>query len=403
MTRRLYYDAPTLCTCDARIVARRETERGPAVRLDQTIFYPTSGGQPHDTGELAGIPVVDVWDEEDGAIWHLLTAMPAADAVTGTIDWRRRFDHMQQHTGQHVLSAAFVAVIGAQTVGFHLGTDASTIDLDCPNLTWETAFRIEDEANRIVWENRPVTIHTVTPDDLGNIPLRKPPQVTGNIRVIWVEGYDASACGGTHVQATGEIGLIKITGLERYKGGTRVTFLCGERALRDYRRALHTLREASNTLSLGQGEVPQAIVRLQDELQTVRRALNKAQSQLLEFEAERLWEATPEVEGVRRIIAHWTERPFTDARFIANRLRERPRTLLLLAVTEGKDVRLVVARSDDLPSYNAGVILQKVVSALGGRGGGSPTIAQGGAALHPHTVIMAVLQQAGSHGELEIG
>ncbi|HOT92472.1 MAG TPA: DHHA1 domain-containing protein [Anaerolineae bacterium] len=395
MTRRLYYDAPTLRTFDAHIVARRETERGPAVQLDQTAFYPTSGGQPHDTGELAGIPVIDVWDEEDGTIWHLLTAMPVADAVTGTIDWGRRFDHMQQHTGQHLLSAAFVAVMGAQTVGFHLGTEASTIDLDCPQLSWEAAFQVEDEVNRIVWENRPVTIHTVTHDDLRNIPLRKPPQVTGNIRVIWVEGYDASACGGTHVQATGEVGLIKITGLERYKGGVRVTFLCGERALRDYRRALHTLREAGNALSIGQDEVPQAVTRLQDELQTARRALNKAQSQLLEFEADHLWETTPEVEGVRRIIAHWIGRPFADARFIANRLRERPRTLLLLAVTEEKDVRLVVARSDDLPQYNAGAMLREVAGALGGRGGGSPALAQGGAALHPHETIMAVLQQAG--------
>ncbi len=399
MTRRLYYNAPTLRAFDARIVARRVTERGPAVQLDQTAFYPTSGGQPHDTGSIAGIPVVDVWDEEDGAIWHLLTAMPTLDAINGVIDWPRRFDHMQQHTGQHLLSAAFVAGVQAQTVGFHLGTDASTIDLDYPQLTWDIAFQIEDEVNRVVWENRTVTIHTVTRDALGDIPLRKPPQVTGDIRVIWVEGYDASACGGTHVHATGEIGLIKITGIERYKGGARVTFLCGERALRDYRRALHTLRETGSALSMSQDEVPQAVVRLQDELQTARRALNKAQSQLLEFEADRLWEETPEVDGVRRIITHWNERIFADARFIANRLRERPRTLLLLAVTEEKGVRLVVARSEDLPHYDAGAILRDVTGALGGRGGGSPAIAQGGAELHPHETIVEALRRAGGSGD----
>jgi len=400
MTRRLYYDDATLVTFDARIVAQRETERGLAVQLDQTAFYPTSGGQPHDTGTLAGIPVVDVWDEEDvggpGAVWHLLEAGAAAvgDTVTGVIDWARRFDHMQQHTGQHILSAACVELYQGNTVGFHLGSEASTIDLDLPQFSWEAAFKVEDAVNRVIWENRPVTIHTVTRDDLGNIPLRKPPKVTGDIRVIWVEGYDASACGGTHVRTTAEIGLLKITGIERYKGGVRVGFLCGGRALRDYRRVLHALRTASNDLSVAQDEVPQTVTRLQEELQATRRTLNKAQSHLLEFEADRLWEATPEVDGIRRIGVHWTERPFADARAIAGRLRERPRTLLLLAVSEADGVRLVCARSDDLSHVDAGAILREVTQALGGRGGGSPSIAQGGAPVHAHEAIAALIQSS---------
>ncbi len=410
MTRRLYYDDAALVTFDARIVARRETERGLAVQLDQTAFYPTSGGQPHDTGTLAGIPVVDVWDEEaagiPGEVWHLLEAMPMTtigDTVHGIIDWPRRFDHMQQHTGQHILSAACVELYQANTVGFHLGGEASTIDLDIPQLAWEAAFEVEDAANRVIWENRPVTIHTVTRDDLGDVadedirPLRKPPQVTGDIRVIWVEGYDASACGGTHVRTTGEIGLLKITGIERYKGGVRLTFLCGGRALRDYRRVLHALRAASSDLSVAQDEVPQTVARLQEELQTTRRALNKAQSHLLELEADRLWEATPETDGVRRIGVHWTDRPFADARAIAGRLRERPRTLLLLAVSETDGVRLVCARSDDLPHVDAGAMLREVTQALGGRGGGSPSIAQGGAPVHTADVIMTIIRGSLDH------
>ena len=401
MTHRLYYDDATLVTFDARIVAQQETARGPAVQLDRTAFYPTSGGQPHDTGILAGIRVVDVWDEEDagipGAIWHLLATTPPAgsDTITGIIDWPRRFDHMQQHTGQHILSAACVELFQGNTVGFHLGSEASTIDLDLPHLSWEAAFKVEDAVNRVIWDNRPVTIHTVTRDNLGNIPLRKPPQVTGDIRVVWVEGYDASACGGTHVRTTGEIGLLKITGIERYKGGVRITFLCGERALHDYRRALHALRTTGNALSVAQDEVPQTVARLQEELQTTRRALNKAQGHLLEFEAGGLWEATPEIDGVRRIIVHWTDRPFAGARAIAGRLRERPRTLLLLAVSEDDGVRLVCARSDDLPQVDAGAILREVVQALDGRGGGSPSIAQGGAPAHPHETIMEIMQQYG--------
>lgn len=400
MTRRLYYDDATVVTFDARIVARQETARGPAVQLDQTAFYPTSGGQPHDTGTLAGIPVVDVWDKENGEVWHLLEAMPAAavgDTVSGEVDWPRRFDHMQQHTGQHILSAACVELYQGNTVGFHLGSEASTIDLDLPQLSWEAAFKVEDAVNRVIWENRPVTIHTVTRDDLGDIPLRKPPQVTGDIRVIWVEGYDASACGGTHVRTTGEIGLLKITGIERYKGGVRVTFLCGGRALRDYRRVLHALRAASSDLSVAQDEVPQTVARLQEELQTARRALNKSQSQLLEFEADRLWEATPEVDEVRRIGVHWTDRPFADARAIAGRLRERPRTLLMLSVSEEDGVRLVCARSEDLPHVDAGAVLREVTQALGGRGGGSPSIAQGGAPSHTADVIMTNIQASLNH------
>jgi len=399
VTQRLYYDNATLVDFDAHIVARRETERGPAVQLDRTAFYPTSGGQPHDTGTLAGIPVVDVWNEEEagppGTVWHLLGATPVAaddETVHGIIDWARRFDHMQQHTGQHILSAACVELYQGNTVGFHLGSAASTIDLDIPQLSWEAAFRIEDAVNRVIWENRPVTIHTVTHDDLKDMPLRKPPQVTGDIRVIWVEGYDVSACGGTHVRSTGEIGLLKITGIERYKGGVRVAFLCGGRALRDYRRVLHALRETSSDLSVAQDEVPQTVVRLQEELQTTRRALSKAQGQLLDFEADHLWEATPEIDGVRRIGVHWIDRPFADARAIAGRLRERPRTLLLLAVSEADGARLVCARSDDLPHVDAGAILREVTQALGGRGGGSPSIAQGGAPVHPADVIMATIQ-----------
>jgi alanyl-tRNA synthetase len=400
VTRRLYYDDATLVAFDARIVAHQETGRGLAVQLDRTAFYPTSGGQPHDTGTLAGIPVVDVWDTVEGEVWHLLEAMPAAaigdtvsgDTVSGVVDWPRRFDHMQQHTGQHILSAACVELFQGNTVGFHLGSETSTIDLDLSQLSWEAAFTVEDAVNRVIWENRPVTIHTVTRDDLGNIPLRKPPQVTGDIRVIWVEGYDASACGGTHIRSTAEIGLLKITGIERYKGGVRVTFLCGERALRDYRRALHALRAASSDLSVAQDEVPQAVARLQEELQIARRALNKAQGQLLEFEADRLWEAMPEVDGVRRIGIHWTDRPFTDARVIAGRLRERPRTLLLLAASEADGVRLVCARSDDLPHIDAGSILREVTQALGGRGGGSPSIAQGGAPAQPAATMTALIQ-----------
>ncbi len=394
MTNRLYYQDATLRTFTARVVARQDTARGPAVQLDQTAFYPTSGGQPHDTGALNGSAVLDVWEDDDGAVWHLLAQAIAADEVTGEIDWARRFDHMQQHTGQHLLSEEFMRAHNAQTIGFHLGSEASTIDLDIPHLSWEHASRVEDAVNRIVWENRAVNIHFVTRDELANIPLRKPPQVTGEIRVIWVADYDASACGGTHVSRTGEIGIVKITGIERYKGGVRVEFLCGARALRDYQRALRMLQRTSAALSVHQDELHDAVTRIQDDAKSAHKALEQARGELMEVAADRLWEETPAEDGIKRIVAHWDDRTFADARVIAARLRERSRTLLLLAVTEEKGVRLVCARSANLPDVNAGTILRAALDPLEGRGGGPPEIAQGGAPHHTHDEIMDALARA---------
>lgn len=310
------------------------------------------------------------------------------DSVIGHVDEARRFDHMQQHTGQHLLSAGFYNRCRANTIGFHLGSELSTIDLDMEELSWEIAASVEVEVNAVVWDNRPVTIYNVTNEDLKQIPLRKPPTVTGNIRVIWVKDYDASACGGTHVQSTGEVGIIKISGIERYKGGVRVAFLCGKRAFLDYQNSFHALQLTGTALSVARTEVPKAVSRLQDELATYKRAYNKAQSALLDIEADRIWQGTPEVEGVRFLRIHWTDRTFADIRRIANQLRVRPGTLLLFAVTEGNGVRLLCARSDDLPVYNARRILDLALDKLGGRGGGSPIMAQGGSPIFSHEEIL---------------
>ena len=250
MTLRLYHADSTLRDFTARIVARRDTERGPAVRLDRTAFYPTAGGQPHDTGTLNDVRVRDVWDEDDGAVWHLLERGVDGDAVTGAIDWERRFDHMQQHTGQHLLSAGFVRLLDAPTVSFHLGTDESTIDLTVPALDWEDAFRVEAEVNRVIWEDRPVDVRVFGEDEIHAVPLRKPPQVRGAIRVVWVRDVDASACSGTHVPRTGVLGIVKIVRLERYKGGMRAGFLCGARALAHYQRTLRGLQTVGTDLSV---------------------------------------------------------------------------------------------------------------------------------------------------------
>jgi alanyl-tRNA synthetase len=391
MTERLYHADSSLREFTARVVKRTPGERGPVVVLDRTAFYPTSGGQPHDTGTLDEIAVLDVWEDDDGAVAHLLERVPDGDEVRGVIDWERRFDHMQQHTGQHLLSAGFVHLLAAPTVSFHLGSEDSTIDLNVPELDWESAFRVEADVNRVIWENRPVEVHVVDEADIHTMPLRRPPKVRGTIRVIWIKGYEAAACGGTHVQRTGAVGVLKITRLERYKGGIRVGFLCGGRALADYQRVLRTVQEASADLSVHPGQLVDAVGRLRSDAKEASRAARAAENALMALEAERLWRETAEVDGVRRVVAYFADRTFDQARAIAAHACSRSRTLALLAVGDAKGVRLVCQRSDDLPHLDAADILSRAAHSLGGRAGGMASLAQGGApAVSEETVLRAM-------------
>ncbi len=405
-TVRLYYTDATLWEFQTTVrevgtlVGEDGAER-PAVRLDRTAFYPTSGGQPYDLGTLERIPVVEVLEDATGEIWHLLgaTGLATSQVVHGIIDWQRRFDHMQQHTGQHLLSAAFEDACAARTIGFHLGAITSTIDLDIggvgsPELTWDKVFAVESAVNALVWQNRPVLVKIVDEDTIATIPLRKPPAVKGEIRVVWVEDYDASACGGTHVSATGAVGLIKVTSLERYKGGVRVGFVCGGRALRHYQTALHTLQTASLALSVGPDDLVPAIARLEEEARTLRRDVRRLRETMLDDEAGALWTGARLLDGVRVVVAHWADRDLAEVRALAGRLRQRNGALLLFAVTNEGAVHLLVARSDDLGALHAGVILRSALDELGGRGGGSATLAQGGTSAQPPDTILAALQRA---------
>ncbi len=401
MTEKLYYRDAGQLTFTTRLREQRETARGPVVRLEATAFYPTSGGQPHDLGTLNGVAVLDVWNDDQGEIWHLLTAPLDIPQVTGHVDAERRRDHRQQHSGQHLLSAACRRLLGAATIGFHLGSESSTIDLDLPQLQWEEAFHLEDEVNRLIWENRAVSARFVSDAELEALALRKEPQVEGAVRIVSVEGYDATPCGGTHVARTGEIGLLKITGLERYKGGTRVTFRCGERALTDYRRGLRLLQTLSTELTVGQEELPAAVARLQEEARTTRHALHQAQDALLAAEATKIWNAAPpEKAEVRILRRHWPQRDFGEVQGLARRLRERPRTVVLFATGAEEGVRFVCARSDDLPEVDAEQLLRRLAAPLDGRGGGSPALAQGGAPPTSHENVADALKGITVHPKL---
>jgi alanyl-tRNA synthetase len=400
MTKRLYYSDSKLREFEAEIVAQKPVEREikearQAVRLDRTAFYPTSGGQPHDVGTLNGTPVLDVWEDDQGDIWHGISRPLAAEsgAVVGSIDWIRRFDHMQQHSGQHLLSAAFDAELGARTVGFHMSDEESTVDLDVSDLTWETVFRVEDAVNGMIWADHPVEIRMIAQSQVDDVDLRKPPTVTGTIRVITMGPYDASACGGTHVTRTGEVGAVKVVNFTNYKGGSRVTFVCGGRALRHYQVLLRDAESASLRLSVATSALPEAVDRLQAEIKSTQRTLREIRAQWAALEADQLWNQADLVDGVHVVVAQWADRDFEDVRTTALRLRERPKTIALLAAT-GQGVRLVSVCSDDLPDVDAVELLNQALAPLGGRGGGSPTLAQGGAPPHDPESVLDALRQS---------
>src|SRR5688500_13050091 len=235
MTQRLYYTEPYRKTFNATVVKAETVDGLSFVTLDQTAFYPTSGGQPFDTGSLGGAAVTDVIDREDGTVVHVVSGeLKVGEVVSAEIDWARRFDHMQQHTGQHVLSAAFARLFGVRTESVHMGQLSSTIDL-AREVTPSEVAKAEDDANRVVWEDRPVAIRFATAEEAASMGMRKESARTGTLRLIDVADYDLSACGGTHVERTGAIGAIAVGGSEKLRGGSRVEFLCGNRVVQRFR------------------------------------------------------------------------------------------------------------------------------------------------------------------------
>ncbi len=384
-TERLYYTDPYLREFDAMLVDTVSYEGHTALILDRTAFYPTSGGQPHDVGSFHDVRVLDVVDADDGRILHIVDRTPSATRLHGAIDWTRRFDHMQQHTGQHVLSAAFDRLLGARTESFHLGADASTIDL-ARELTAAEIARAEDEANRVVWEDRPVKIRFAEPDEAASLELRKEPRREGTLRLIEVEEFDLSACGGTHVSRTGAIGLIAVAATERARGGSRVTFLCGGRALSGYHALRDTVAGGVRALSVAADELPSAIERLQTEGKDLRKQLKDYQSKLAVQEGDALADAAIDAGGIMLVAATLPGWDAAGLKTIASRIAERPRHLAVL-VGDPAPAPIVVARAPDL-SHDAAALLRQLVARHGGKGGGRPEFAQGGGITAPAANVL---------------
>lgn len=457
LTVRLYHRDPYQTEFQARVLDQRPRPDGTwEVILDRTLFYPTSGGQPHDTGFLDGVRVLEVVEVEaveadatssggskgvypgpsglinsqgpaerssgtsvvsfSGAaasaagdssakgsspslpsasqssttplLVHILEKRCEHSQVTGQIDWERRFDHMQQHTGQHILSGAFYQQLGLETVGFHLGREDVTIDLRTPDLDVPALEAVENLANQIVFANRAVLTHLVGPEELANYPLRKLPVRRDHLRLVEIEDFDYSPCGGTHVRRTGEVGLIKVIGLEKIRKDTRVHFVCGYRALRDYRRKNTWLAELGTRLSVAGPELVKAVERLQANLKEKDLVLAELREKELDREAQDLWAGREEL-GVK-FAASLPGQKFhlvqgvlhqhtpLDLKGLANRLTVRGQNVVVLAaVKEGEPLaHLLVARSPDVP-LDANILLREALARMEGRGGGTSTLAQG--------------------------
>ncbi|MCC7206078.1 MAG: alanyl-tRNA editing protein [Anaerolineae bacterium] len=393
-TERLYYDDSYQLAFSAEVIERTTFKGKPALVLDRTYFYPEGGGQPADQGTLNGAPVVDVQTREpDRAVLHILAAPLDAPHVEGQIDRARRLDHMQHHSGQHVLSQALERAAHAATLSVHMSADSMTLDIDRADLTPDDWAAVEALANQIVLEDRPVRAWFPEPDELAALPIRKLPDVAGKVRIVDVGGFDITACGGTHVARTGEIGVIKVVKAERRGGGTRVEFRCGSRALRDYREKHDVVSRLMSALTVGHRELGETVARLQAENKALRADLKAAREQLADAEALVMLSGAT-LHGDWRVVARAFEgRSADEVRLLAQKLIAQPGTLALLGAA-GDKAQLIFGRAADV-DLDIVPVLKAALHTLGvERGGGRPDFAQGGGVSATAGQLQAALSAA---------
>jgi len=369
-TQRLYYDDAYLLEFEAEVVARVERDGHPAVILDRTAFYPESGGQPWDKGTLGGAEVLAVLDE-DGAIVHILRSEIAAGPVRGRVDRATRLDHMQQHTGQHVLSQAFWELLKGETLSFHMGPDVSTLEIGLKTISDADCDRVEDRANAVVWEDRPVKTYFVPEERIGEVPLRRPPKKQGLLRVVEVDGFDYSACGGTHVRRTGEIGLIRIGGTEKIRGNLRFEFLCGGRALRDYRAKDRSARKLAAAFSCPAADVAGPIEKLTAEGKALKKRARRLEERLAAFESREVIRA-----AAGRVIAGVLEdKTPEEARFLALAIVKNGEFAVAYGVAGESQAHVIVARSETFKA-DLRQVVPVVAAVIPVKGGGGPSLVE---------------------------
>jgi len=373
MTERLYYSDSYLRNFSASVVDR--SEDGRTIYLNRTAFYPTSGGQPYDLGFISGVPVLNVVDEEDRIAHQLVSPIPSGP-VDCAVDWTRRFDHMQQHTGQHLLSAVFHAAFALKTVSFHLGAESATIDLEGGPVDSRTVQEAERRANQIVFENRPVRVdfqHAAEAQD-----LRKPSEREGTLRIVSIQDLDRSACGGTHVRATGEIGPVLVRKLDKVRQTTRVEFLCGGRAIRRARADYDALYKTAQLFRAQLDEVPALVAAQLETANMNEKSRRKLELDLAAYQGRELYASTaPGPDGVRRVSRRVERGSLEDLRAIAQNFTAQSKAVFVAALSDPPSVLL--AASEDA-GIDAGKLLKAALAEAGGRGGGTARVAQGSVA-----------------------
>jgi alanyl-tRNA synthetase len=376
VTERLYYSDSHLIDFEARVVDVTDRVSGwTAIVLDRTAFYPTGGGQPSDTGTLNGLRVVECIDDGDNGVLHVVQgAAPSRnDVVRGRVDWSRRLDHMQQHTGQHILSQAFVTLFNAPTRSFRVLEASCEIDVELSNPSTDVIERAVELANNVIWEDRAITIRNVTSGEAAELPLRKEPARDGDLRLIEIEGFDLTPCGGTHAYRTGEVGMIGVRSWERAKGLTRIEFVAGGRALADYRKANKSAREVAALFSTGRDDAPQLAAQMVEEHKELNRRIRVLEEMAAEVEAEKLFASASD--GV--VMQIFDGRDAESLKKLAHALIAHPQTVALLGSRDQGTARLVFARSADAVG-DMNTLMREACALLDGRGGGKPDLAQGG-------------------------
>lgn len=381
MTERLYYDNAYLTEFDAQVLQCRSCGDGYEVLLDRSAFYPTSGGQPYDTGTLNGARVTDV-NVTDGEVWHTVTqAFEAGEKVHGTIDWVRRFDHMQQHAGDHMIAGALHRIMGGVTIGLHVSDEVSTIDVSMP----EGAIRIsEEDIRRIEWDvnehiQRDVPIRCWFPEEeeLRSLPLRKKPTVSEHVRIVAIGDDEMVACGGTHPSSAGQIGLVKIVSVTPARGKMRVAFLAGRRALADYFKCYEAAHHSAALISTSVDQLPAGVSALQERLHTAEYELVRRRKEQLLSGVERMIDEAEVLPDGTRVVAQFVDADAMLLRELASRLIERPGVAALLGAMNGEQAIYVFGRSAEV-KQDMGGLLRDAARAHGGKGGGRPDFAQGG-------------------------
>ena len=375
MTERLYLMDPYIKEFDANVIRCIPYKNKYAVILDKTAFYPERGGQPSDTGYINEQNVIHVL-EENKQILHIVNGEISTNKVNCRIDWNRRYDFMQQHTGQHILSLCFLQLFNGRTDSFHLSDNSVSIEIDIMDFNGDDLVLVEDMANDIIYSNLPITSKIVSEEELKQLPLRKLPSVKDNIRIVSIGHIDYDPCGGTHVMSTGEVGIIKVIRWEKLKSSYRFHFLCGKRALYDYRNKNFLQQSLCAKLSVRNHELEKAVERIIGENKDLNKELLKKNIELLKYEASEIYINCKPINGFKIIKGIYTDKKFDDIKILANEISSYKKTAVLLGVAN-ENAQVVFSRSDDIDT-DMNSLLRTFLPIIDGKGGGSPKTALGG-------------------------